>query len=93
MLARCLKCRKVFAMKRKEKKLVRQEEINILEQLTQPHPRGEIQKMVERFVLGERKVYEITSVCRFCGDVRVKTVYEDTKQDKSNTRKTQNNIN
>lgn len=80
MFGKCTQCNKIFAMKKIEKKLVRQEDIKVLETLTQPHLKGEIQTMVERFVPGERKFYEITYTCRFCGAEQTKSVWEDMKQ-------------
>lgn len=67
MFGKCSECGKIFAMKRLEKNLVKEENIEVIETLTQPNPKGEIQTMVERFVPGELKVYEIVYKCRFCG--------------------------
>lgn len=67
MFGKCSECGKMFAMKRVEKKLVKKEKIEVIETLTQPNLKGEIQTMSERFVPGEVKVYEIVCKCRFCG--------------------------
>lgn len=82
MLGKCLGCNKLFAMKKIEKKLVKQEDVEILETLTQPHPSGEIQTMEERFVLGKRNVYKITYSCRLCGAQHSKYVYKNIKNAK-----------
>lgn len=67
-------------MKKVAKKLVSQEDINIAETLTQPHLSGEIQAAEERFVPGERRFYEITYECRFCGAQQTRSVSKDVKQ-------------
>ena len=79
MFRKCTKCNKLFAMKTQEKSLVGKEKVNIVETLTQPHLKGEIQPMVERFVPGERKTYEITYVCRFCGARQTKLLYKKSR--------------
>lgn len=76
MFRKCTECNKFFAMKKQGKSLVAKERVNVLETLTQPHLKGEIQPMVESFVPGERKTYEITYVCRFCGARQTKLLYK-----------------
>ncbi|MBE7030616.1 MAG: hypothetical protein E7409_04210 [Ruminococcaceae bacterium] len=80
MLGRCPECNKLFAMKKTGKKPSREEDIQILETLTQPHPKGEIQIMVEHFVPGKRTFYELTHQCRYCGYRQIKTICKDTKR-------------
>ena len=77
---RCSECGKFFAMKKLGKKFVRTEDVNVLEVLYQPHLKGTIQTMVERFTPGERKVYEITYVCRFCGEKHTKLIYRNSRK-------------
>lgn len=79
MFRKCVKCNKIFAMKKCGKNLVKNEDITMLERLTQPNIRGELQTMVERFVLGERRFYEIKYICKFCGAVHIKTMCKDIK--------------
>ncbi len=73
MFKKCLSCGRMFAMKKIEKKLVKEEKIQILETLTEPNLKGEIQIKSERFVPGEVKVYEIVYKCRFCGNQKSKS--------------------
>ncbi|MBQ2932951.1 MAG: hypothetical protein IJE62_09010 [Clostridia bacterium] len=68
MFKKCLKCGRIFAMKKVEKKLVKEEQTQILETLTEPNLRGEIHIKSERFVPGKVKVYETIYKCRFCGE-------------------------
>ncbi len=76
MFRKCAECNRIFAMKVYDKKLVDKERVNVLETLTQPHLKGEIQPMVERFVPGERRTYETTYICRFCGAKQTKLLYK-----------------
>lgn len=80
LFGQCIECRKMFAMKKLGKELLRTEDINIAEVLYQPHPRGTQENKVERLVPGEIKVYEITYVCRFCGMKHSKITYRSSKK-------------
>lgn len=81
---KCSECNRLFAMKKTDKKLVRTEDVEILETLTQPNLRGGIETMVERFVSGKRNTYEITYSCRFCGAKYIKNAFKDMKKYKQN---------
>lgn len=81
MFGKCPECNRLLAMKRTEKKLVRQEDVEVLETLTQPDLKGGIQTAIERFVPGERNFYKITYACRFCGAEQTKSVWKDKKQE------------
>lgn len=80
LFGQCSECKRIFAMKKLSKNLVRTEDVNVVEVLYQPHPKGEIQTIGERFAPGKREVYEITYVCRFCGAKHTKFAYKDTKK-------------
>ena len=80
MIRKCPECDKLFALKKIGKKFIGKENINMAETLTQPHLKGEIQTMVERMVPGEKKVFEITYVCRFCGAKKTKFAYKNIKK-------------
>lgn len=80
LLAKCPECKRMFAMKKLEKKLVRTEAINMVEALYQPHLKGEIDITAERFVPGVREAWEIAYVCRFCGAKHTKFVYKNIKK-------------
>lgn len=80
LFGQCCECKRIFAMKKFGEELVRTENVNVVEVLYQPHPKGEIQTMVERFTPGERKTYEITYACRFCGAKHTKFTYKVTKK-------------
>ncbi len=77
---RCETCGKWFAMKETEKTLVGKEDIKIFERLTQPHLKGQVEKVVDRFVPGERFFYDVTYRCRFCGAEVKESVFEDVKK-------------
>ncbi len=79
-LRRCKSCKKWFAMKETEKNLVGKEDIQVFERLTQPHVKGAVEKMVDRFVPGERLFYEVTYRCRFCGAEEKESVFKDVKK-------------
>ncbi len=72
MFGKCLECGRLFAMKKVEKNLVKQEKTQILETLTEPNLKGEMQIKSERFVPAEIKIYEIIYKCRFCGEQKSK---------------------
>ena len=80
MIRKCSECNKFFGLKKTGRKFVGKEEIKMAETLTQPHPKGEIQTMVERMVPGETRVYEISYECRFCGARKTKFVYKNIKK-------------
>ncbi len=80
LFRKCAVCNRLFAIKKIDKKLVRTEDVEILETLTQPNLRGGIETMVERFVSGERNTYEITYTCRFCGAKYTKNAFKDIKK-------------
>lgn len=67
-------------MKKLSKELVRTEDVNVVEVLYQPHLKGTIQTMVERFTPGKRKVYEITYECRFCGAKHTRLTYRNSRK-------------
>ena len=79
-LRRCKNCGRWFAMKMTEKKLIRKEEAQIFERLTQPHLKGGIDTSVERYVSGERHFYDITYVCKNCGAQEKETIFENVKK-------------
>lgn len=80
MLRKCINCHRIFAMKLIGKKLTQTEDVKVLEVLTQPNLKGEIEAKVERFVPGERKTYELTYQCRFCGAQHSKVLYKSKKK-------------
>ncbi len=80
MLRKCTSCNKIFAMKLIEKKLTQTEDIKVLEVLTEPNLKGEIQTKMERFVPGERKTYELTYQCRFCGEQHIRILHKIKKK-------------
>lgn len=80
MFRRCPCCHNFFALKKAEKTLIGTEEVKIPTVFTQPHLKGEILKAGEGFVKGQRKIYEIKYVCRFCGEMHTKLKYKIIKK-------------
>ena len=80
IFSRCSECKALFALKKQEVNIARKEDVKILESLTQPTLKGEIETMVDRFVLGERIFYETQYVCRRCGAKTAKTTWKDIKK-------------
>lgn len=80
LFGKCFECNRMFAMKKHGKELVRTEDSNSAEVLYQMNIKGEMQTMGERFAPGERKTYETTYVCRFCGAKHTKFTYRYIKK-------------
>ena len=75
----CPDCSKFFAMKIKDKKLIRTEDTNVIKPLTRPHPKGELHIKSEQLVPARQYVYELVKKCRFCGNEKTKIVYKTKK--------------
>ncbi len=80
MIRKCPECSRLFGLKKIGRKFIGKEDINMAETLTQPHLKGEMQTMVERMVPGEKRVYEITYECKFCGAKKKKVAYKNIKK-------------
>lgn len=80
LLGKCEKCGHSFAVKKSAKTVVMKEDIKIFESLTQPNPKGGVDRMVEGFVPGERIYYREESKCKFCGDTQIKYTTKDVKK-------------
>ncbi len=81
LLRRCNLCKRFFAVKKISENVVRTENIEILEALRQPHLKGEVHTMVERFVPGERIYSEIVYECKFCREKHSVLKSKDVKND------------
>ena len=77
-LHRCPQCKKLFALKKQQTTAVREEQVKILESATQTTPRGEVERLGNRYVDGKRVYYETTYLCRFCGAQHSETTSKDT---------------
>ena len=80
IFSRCSECKALFSLKKQGVNIARKEDVKILESLTQPTLKGEIETMVDRFVPGERIFYETQYVCRRCGAKTTKTTWKDIKK-------------
>ena len=80
MLRKCMNCHRIFGLKLVEKKLIKKEDVDVVEILTEPNLKGEIMTKVERFVPGEQETYELTYQCRFCGEKHKKILCKSKKK-------------
>jgi len=76
-LRRCPKCKKFFALKKQQTNATGEEYVKILESATQTTPRGEVERLGNRYVDGKRVYYETTYLCRFCGAQHLETTSKD----------------
>ncbi len=67
IIRKCNHCKKWFAMKIKEKTVVRKEEIKILERLFKHNVKGGVEPELDHFTPGERLYYDIRYCCKYCG--------------------------
>ena len=81
LLKKCNSCGRIFAIRKTDENVVRTEDVAILEVLRQPHLKGEVHTMVERFVPGQRIYTEISYECKFCGKKHTVLHSKDVKND------------
>ena len=60
MFKKCPECNRISFARKLGKEFMREENVEIVETLTEPGFRGEINTKVERLVPGKRMVYDIT---------------------------------
>jgi len=80
MLRKCPLCNRLSFAKKIGKEFVREENIKMVETLTEPGFRGEINTKVERLVPGKRLFYNMSYLCRRCGKQYTKSVWKDSKK-------------
>ncbi len=80
IFSRCPQCKAVFSLKKESENIVAREDIQILESLTQPTLKGELERMLDRYVPGDRIFYETVYVCRRCGAKCVRNSHKDIKK-------------
>lgn len=85
LLHRCPQCKRLFALKKQQKNVVKEEKVKILKSVMQLNQRGEAEKMGDCYVDGKRVTYEILYTCKRCGEKHVMRIVKE-KQGKSAAR-------
>lgn len=79
-LMQCPNCKKLFALKKIDTKLVKKEDISILVELKDKNAYGETTGTREDYIPGERKFYNEVYLCKHCNNKTVKHITKDVKK-------------
>lgn len=79
-LGKCNSCGKMFAMRKRDTKLTKKEDISILVELKEKDAGGNVTGTKEEYIPGERRFYKTTYVCKYCHYKSAKTKTKDIKK-------------
>jgi hypothetical protein len=74
---RCKQCKKNWALKKIEQRLVGKDSISVLRELKNRNRDGEVIGTSEQYVPGTRYIYAYIYKCKFCGSTETRTHSED----------------
>ena len=74
---RCPQCKRLFALKKQQKNVVKEEKVKILKSVMQLNQRGEAEKVGDCYIDGNRVTYEIHYSCRRCGVNHVERIVKE----------------
>lgn len=78
-LRRCRSCKKLFAMQKVGKYVVKKETISMLAELKRRDKDGQVYGTDEQYIPGTRTTYETLYRCKYCGREETLTRYRDEK--------------
>lgn len=75
--SQCPECKKIYALKQVDKRLVGTKEISIKQSNEIRDNEGKVTGTYDQMVPGERRIYEVDKVCKYCGKKTTIRVFED----------------
>ena len=75
--SQCPECKKIYALKQVDKRLVGTKEISVKQSNEIRNNEGKVTGTYDQMVPGERRIYEVDKVCKHCGKKITTRVFED----------------
>lgn len=75
--SKCPECKKIYALKTVDKRLVDEQQISVKQSNEIRNNVGKVTGTYDQMVPGKRRIYEVDKVCKYCGKRITTRVFED----------------